>query len=506
MAVAVDKKKDKKKDKRTRVYKRKPISDEKPKTLAERRRIMKKKELPALKKKSAFLKSIEDEKRQLKKQIEEAEKTKKELEKQRKKRVETVKDLRMQNPELTEMQFKKLVKKELDLDEDEYEMPFTAKQLKQFQKEKMEKEGKKSTEVSKKLEEREKAKLEKQRKKAAEAISSAAIATKQALEASQIREKLRKEQMQAVMPEESLTEQQKQLIESAEKVSKSKMAEKKTMTEAKIRAEANKLRNKIDAISEKIAKYRDEYDELEAKPNLSRKEKTLKRNRLKQIQEQNTQLDKKVDELKSLMAQISGEAEMPPLDVNVPLIEEEEEPEPEQQMQQNLDAPPEIVVQQPEEENVQNAEAHAENPPPQMQELAQQPADEAAAGLQKQPIIGLGLAQKYGIHPNHIKEGKNTYTFTKRGKEHIKALKTLLNPTHAEYVINWSLLNKARNDRQKLTKPKSAKSVKGGGLDIWDRLMYWIGSKFTPMGLLTQGRSYDESKKLREQAQAKNVA
>ena len=76
-------------------------------------------------------------------------------------------------------------------------------------------------------------------------------------------------------------------------------------------------------------------------------------------------------------------------------------------------------------------------------------------------VAALGLNRKYAIHPMHIKESGNKYVFNAKAKKHIENLYTILPEGHIKRIITFSILNKARNDRQGLTKHKGKKSIKG---------------------------------------------
>jgi len=112
-----------------------------------------------------------------------------------------------------------------------------------------------------------------------------------------------------------------------------------------------------------------------------------------------------------------------------------------------LNAPPQTVVQQVDPDtNINAAQAQVDAGAP------------VAAG----DGTGAGLNRKYAIHPYHIKEGKNKYILSSKAKKHVKNLYKLFPAKKVESIINFSLLNKARNDRQGLTaKFKAGKAVKG---------------------------------------------
>lgn len=77
------------------------------------------------------------------------------------------------------------------------------------------------------------------------------------------------------------------------------------------------------------------------------------------------------------------------------------------------------------------------------------------------PPIGAGLAYKYGIHPRHITETKNDYKFSEKAKKHIHNIKTILPPEQVKQIIQFSLLNKKRNEMQNLDKHFKSKNPKG---------------------------------------------
>lgn len=112
-----------------------------------------------------------------------------------------------------------------------------------------------------------------------------------------------------------------------------------------------------------------------------------------------------------------------------------------------LNAPPQTVVQQADpDQNINAVQAQVDANIP------------VAAG----DGTGAGLNRKYAIHPYHIKEGKNKYILSSKAKKHVKNLYKLFPAQKVESIINFSLLNKARNDRQGLTaKFKAGKAVKG---------------------------------------------
>jgi hypothetical protein len=107
--------------------------------------------------------------------------------------------------------------------------------------------------------------------------------------------------------------------------------------------------------------------------------------------------------------------------------------------------PPENIVQLQPDENVNNANA-----------LANVPEPELAAVNEGE--LGKGLIRRFAIHPSHIKETKNSYSLTGKGIKHAKMLYKYL-PNHAARLVAFSLLNKARNKLHKLDK-----KARGGGI------------------------------------------
>lgn len=115
-----------------------------------------------------------------------------------------------------------------------------------------------------------------------------------------------------------------------------------------------------------------------------------------------------------------------------------------QQGMQALEQPPEEVIIQDPEQNIAQAEGDAEAP---------EQADI--------PVEGLGLAKKYALHPSHIMERKDKYILSKKGKKHFDNLKLFLTKKQIEYILHYSLLNKARNDKLGLANKFNGKNVKG---------------------------------------------
>ena len=110
------------------------------------------------------------------------------------------------------------------------------------------------------------------------------------------------------------------------------------------------------------------------------------------------------------------------------------------------------------QENINKVQANMSANLPEAQAQAQADSSDADSG---DDVLGYGLNKKYGIHPHHIKEGKNKYVFSSKAKKHIKNLEKLLPPHHVESIITWSLLNKARNDKQELAKKFKSKTPAG---------------------------------------------
>lgn len=77
------------------------------------------------------------------------------------------------------------------------------------------------------------------------------------------------------------------------------------------------------------------------------------------------------------------------------------------------------------------------------------------------PIEGQGLLKRYALHPSHIKDSKDKYVISKAGQKHIKLLKNMLKPADVDYILHFSLLNKARNDKLGLSKKFNGRKVKG---------------------------------------------
>ena len=120
----------------------------------------------------------------------------------------------------------------------------------------------------------------------------------------------------------------------------------------------------------------------------------------------------------------------------------EEEEALRKKIEEGFKPPKEVVVQNPN------------------QAIAQAQEDEGQDLLL--PIEGQGLIKRYALHPSHIKESKSKYNISKAGQKHIKLLKKMLKPEDVEHILNFSLLNKARNDKMGLSKKLDGrKNVKG---------------------------------------------
>jgi hypothetical protein len=115
----------------------------------------------------------------------------------------------------------------------------------------------------------------------------------------------------------------------------------------------------------------------------------------------------------------------------------------------------------------QALESIGNDPIPPFQELPLNLAQPMIVEPEPAPI-GAGLAYKYGIHPRHITETKDDYKFSEKAKKHIHNIKAILPPEQVKQIIQFSLLNKKRNEMQNLDKhfknknPKGYKSHGGG--------------------------------------------
>lgn len=108
----------------------------------------------------------------------------------------------------------------------------------------------------------------------------------------------------------------------------------------------------------------------------------------------------------------------------------------------------------------QALESIGNDPIPPFQELPLNLAQPMIVEPEPAPI-GAGLAYKYGIHPRHITETKNDYKFSEKAKKHIHNIKTILPPHQVKQIIQFSLLNKKRNEMQNLDKHFKTKNPKG---------------------------------------------
>lgn len=88
------------------------------------------------------------------------------------------------------------------------------------------------------------------------------------------------------------------------------------------------------------------------------------------------------------------------------------------------------------------------------------PANVAAVNAQP---AGTGLMRHLSIHPSHITETADSYKLTKKGLKHGRMLMKYL-PNHAKKIIAFSILNKARNKIHKLDKKKGVSKTRGGGI------------------------------------------
>lgn len=96
--------------------------------------------------------------------------------------------------------------------------------------------------------------------------------------------------------------------------------------------------------------------------------------------------------------------------------------------------------------------------------VEQQPEIEGMQELFNEPeqVEAQGLNKKYAIHPRHIKEGAKNYLLNAKAKKHIANLHKILPTEKVNKIVEFSILNKARNDMQNLDKKfKGKKSVKG---------------------------------------------
>lgn len=75
---------------------------------------------------------------------------------------------------------------------------------------------------------------------------------------------------------------------------------------------------------------------------------------------------------------------------------------------------------------------------------------------------GTGLMRHLSIHPSHITETADSYKLTKKGLKHGRMLMKYL-PNHAKKIIAFSILNKARNKIHNLDTKKMLKT-RGGGI------------------------------------------
>ena len=100
-------------------------------------------------------------------------------------------------------------------------------------------------------------------------------------------------------------------------------------------------------------------------------------------------------------------------------------------IQQAIQQPPAIIVNQNADQNLQNI---------------------AAQGFKKLDKSGKLTKEKlkrYSIHPSHIKETKDGYKLNAKGIKHAKMLLENI-PKHAKQIILFSLLNKTRNRLHKI--------------------------------------------------------
>jgi len=160
------------------------------------------------------------------------------------------------------------------------------------------------------------------------------------------------------------------------------------------------------------------------------------------------------------------EEEMPELIPAQEALAQEPEEEQVNLLANAIAQPPAEAIVLPADANANNAN-ELENAPPEV--VADINAERAS-----------GLVRNYAIHPSHIKETKNSYKLTGKGMKHAKMLFKHL-PNHAEKLLAFSLLNKARNKLHKLDKKKK---IRGGVLDdltnaLENDVMNYAGKTFS---------------------------
>jgi len=100
-------------------------------------------------------------------------------------------------------------------------------------------------------------------------------------------------------------------------------------------------------------------------------------------------------------------------------------------IQQAIEQPPEVVVNQDADQNLQDLSANG------------------FKKLDKGGKLTKDKLKRYAIHPSHIKETRNGYKLNSKGIKHAKMLLENI-PKHAKQIILFSLLNKTRNRVHKI--------------------------------------------------------
>ena len=262
------------------------------------------------------------------------------------------------------------------------------------------------------------------------------------------------------------------LLEEQDKRTKKEIArvkeikDKKQLEKDKIQLEKNKIQLEKDyATQEK--KLQDERESLATEYfNLQKNHKKVKarteeeqakqdekyrrrQDRIDRVTEKANNIEEKLANLQLLKEQGIREFDMRLQDLQgdreyIGLGEQVDDAEFQQGMQALEQPPQEIVIQDP-EQNIAQAEMDAEVP--------------EQANI---PVEGLGLAKKYALHPSHIMERKDKYELSKKGKKHFDNLKLFLTKKQIDYILHYSLLNKARNDKLGLANKFNGKNtVKG---------------------------------------------
>jgi len=110
------------------------------------------------------------------------------------------------------------------------------------------------------------------------------------------------------------------------------------------------------------------------------------------------------------------------------------------------------------------------------EKLVEQEAQQAQEELLNMPIAaaeedapelsqeeGLGLIKRYAIHPSRFTKDKGgLLNLNKKGVKHLKNVAKILHPQHLKKVVEFSVLNKMRNDIV-AKNMKKEKNAKGGG-------------------------------------------